>query len=119
LNFAALYLLVVLIPPIALIIAAVDNWLFLLMPYRIRTRDPGESTFVGRLTIVMTVKMLVLLFSIGMGFAVVVFIWNRVAESVILAGLGASVMLALCCIPAVAAVARDFRNFDVANGPPE
>ncbi|MBW2294742.1 MAG: hypothetical protein JRG89_06145 [Deltaproteobacteria bacterium] len=119
LNFSAVYLLVVLIPPIALIIAAVDNWLFLLMPYRIRTRDPGESTFVGRLTIVMTVKMFVLIISLGLGFGAVIFIWKHVAESVVLAGFGASVMLSLCCIPAVGAVARAFGKFDVADGPPE
>lgn len=119
LNFPAVYLLVVLIPPIALIIAAVDNWLFLLMPYRIRTRDPGESTFVGRLTIVMTVKMIVLIFSLGLGFGAVIFIWKHVGESVVLAGFGASVMLFLCCIPAVGAVARAFGKFDVADGPPE
>lgn len=119
LTLPVVYLLAVLIPPIALMIAAVDNWLFLLMPYRIRTRDPGESTFVGRLTIVMTVKMIVLIFSLGLGFNAVVFIWKHVAESVVLAGFGASVMLFLCCIPAVGAVARAFRKFDVADGPPE
>jgi hypothetical protein len=119
LTLPALYLLVLLIPPIALIVAAVDNWLFLLMPYRIRTRDPGESTFVGRLTIVMTVKMIVLLLSMSLGFAAVVVTWRHVAQSVVLAGLVASATLALCCIPAIAAVAQAFRRFDVANGPPE
>jgi hypothetical protein len=119
LDFAALYLNVVLIPPIALIVAAVDNWLFLLMPYRIRSRDPGESTFVGRLTIVMTVKTLVLVFALGLGFAALAFIWNHVARSVVLAGFCASAVLTLCCIPAVLAVAHAFRNFDVADGPPE
>ncbi len=119
LTLPALYFLVLLIPPIALIVAAVDNWLFLLMPYRIRTRDPGESTFVGRLTIVMTVKMIVLLLSMSLGFAAVVVIWRHVAQSIVLAGLVASATLALCCIPAIAAVAHAFRRFDVANGPPE
>jgi hypothetical protein len=119
LTLPALYLLVLLIPPIALIVAAVDNWLFLLMPYRIRTRDPGESTFVGRLTIVMTVKMIVLLLSMSLGFAAVVVTWRHVSQSVVLAGLVASATLALCCIPAIAAVAQAFRRFDVANGPPE
>ena len=114
-----LYFLVLLIPPIALITAAVDNWLFLLMPYRIRTRDPGESTFVGRITIVMTVKMIALLLSISLGIGAAILSWRLVAQSVVLSGLVAFATLALFCIPTIGAVARAFRDFDVADGEPE
>jgi len=108
-------LLVLTIPPFALMTAAIDNWLFLLMPYRVRTRDPGESTFVGRLTVVMSIKMVVMLLAICICVGVTLAVWSWVIESAILAGIVASLTLAGCCVPLILGLARTFQKFDVSQ----
>lgn len=108
-------LLALTIPPLAFITTAVDNWLYLLMPYRMRTQDPGEATFVGRLTVVMTIKMVVMLLAVAISVAVAFAFWNGVAESVYLVGVVFSLTLVACCVPLTFAVAHTFQKFDVAE----
>jgi hypothetical protein len=81
----------------------------------VRSRDPGESTFVGRLTIVMTIKMIAMLVSIGVSAVAILLVWHWVAQSSFLVGVVAFGSLACCCIPVVHGVARSFENFDVAG----
>jgi len=110
-----LYLVAMTIPPFALMTTAIDNWLFLLMPYRIRSQDPGETTFVGRLTVVMSIKALVIVAAFGVSVAATFAFFTWVVPSTVLAGVVACAMLSVCCIPMIWGVTRTFQRFDVAR----
>lgn len=103
------------IPPYAMLTAAIDNFLFLLMPYRPRTRDPGETTFLGRLLIMMLIKIFALLISMGICAAVTAWILIRLSPTAGLAGAIAFVTLSICCLPVIKAVAWAFHRFDVSQ----
>jgi hypothetical protein len=93
----------------------VDNWLYLLMPYRMRTQDPGEATFVGRLTVVMTVKLVVMLLSVAISGVVAFAVSSWLSPSAVVVAFVFSLMLGACCVPLIFGVARTFQKFDVAE----
>jgi len=110
-----LYLVAMTIPPFALMTAALDNWLYLLMPYRIRTQDAGETTFVGRLTVVMTLKAMVIVAAFALSIGAAFAFFRFAVPSPALAGVVAFASLSACCVPLVYGVSRTFLRFDVAR----
>jgi len=109
------FLLAMVVPPLAFLTAAIDNWVFLLLPYRTRARDAGEATFVGRVTIVMTVKVIAIGIALTCSVVAGTLVWQLVAESLLLLGLVAGATIAACCVPLVLGLARTVRRFDVAR----
>lgn len=94
--------------------AAVDNLIFLLLPYRMVTDDPGNLPFMGRLMLVMFLKGVLLG---GLAFAAAllgIFTYHLTAS---LVAVSLVVLLALCaaCLPLTWACAWAFSRFDVST----
>jgi hypothetical protein len=107
-----------LIPAYALLTAAIDNFLFLLMPYRLRTRDPGETTFLGRLVMMMSVKIVALVISLSACAVVTAVCIKWLSLNAFQTGVVASLTLTACAVPMIYAVAWAFRRFDVSREVP-
>lgn len=104
--------------PLNAALVGIDNILFLLMPYRIVAKDPGQMPFMPRLMLVMFLKMLLLLLLIALAAIPAVLAWMA-TESVILAGLAVAAFLALICMGVTFGVAAAFRAFDVSRDIPD
>jgi len=97
--------------------AALDNLVFLLLPYRLVTEDPGDLPFLGRLMVVMTLKLVSLSLLIAAATGVGRLAYAASGSLLPAAGAVAGT-LALLCIPATGIVAWAFGRFDVARDVP-
>jgi hypothetical protein len=104
--------------PLNATLVAVDNILFLLMPYRIVVRDPGQVPFVPRLMLVTFLKMLLLFLIAGLAAIPGVIVWT-VSLSAIPTGIAVAAFLTLVCVGTVWGVAAAFRAFDVSRDIPD
>jgi hypothetical protein len=105
--------------PLNAVLVAMDNLLFLLMPYRIVAKDPGRIPFMGRLMIVMFLKML-LLFVLGALAAIPGMVALRVSRgSGFAAALAVAAFLLVASVPMCYAVAAAFKAFDAGRDVPD
>ncbi len=110
--------LFLLLPPANWCAIAIDNMLFLLMPYRTVAEDPGDVSFVGRTMLSIALKLAILAVIAGSG-GVVAFAAHRLTEgSLSAAALAAVGLFAFACLPLTLLVAWAFRRFDVARDVP-
>ncbi len=108
-----------LLPLLNWAVAAIDNGTFLLLPYRIAVRDPGNLPFMGRLMLVMALKMIVLMVVVGVAAGAAALVWFFVLPSWLLAGLAAAAVLLAADIPLTLYVAAAWEKFDIATDIPE
>lgn len=110
--------LLCLLPLLNWLVSATDNATFLLFPYRLAVKDPGNLPFMGRIMLVMTVKSLIL----GILFAAAALagflLWRYVAEEWLLVLAGSGTILLIACIPVTLWAAAAFEEFDVAKDVP-
>jgi len=105
--------------PLNLVLIALDNLLFLKLPYRVVARDPGRVPFMPRLMLVMFLKMLLMLLLIGLtAVPVVVSVYLTEGNILVAAAVGA-LFLASLTVPMIHAVAWAFRSFDVSRDIPD
>ena len=108
----------VLLPFANWIVAAIDNALFLLLPYRLVPDDPGSMPFMGRLMLAMFVKVVALLIIGGGSVTAAFFLWKWGERSLLAGTLGAVAVLALAAVALTALVGRAFAAFDVTQDVP-
>jgi hypothetical protein len=104
--------------PLNATLVGVDNILFLLLPYRLAARDPGQMPFMPRLMLVMFLKI-VLLFVIAALAAIPAAVVFMLSRSAMLTGLAVAAFLALVCAGVIYGVAAAFRAFDVSRDIPD
>ena len=108
-----------LLPLLDWIVAAVDNATYLLFPYRIHTKDAGNLPFMGRLMVILTVKSLVVGAIVGAAALAGFLVRSLFDAPWMLAGGAAATVLALCCLPVTLWAAAAFERFDVATDVPD
>jgi hypothetical protein len=104
--------------PLNWVVGAVDNVIFLLLPYRIVARDTGKLPFMGRITMVMFLKMIALAVVGGLCALLGYLIWEFTDGAPIPTAVAVAAFLAIACIPLTLAVAAAFRSFDVSSDLP-
>lgn len=107
-----------LLPIVNWIVAATDNITFLLLPYRMAVKDPGNVPFMGRLMLVMLAKVLIVAALLGAAAAAGWLATLFIAKSMTLAVVVAGIVLAIACVPLTFLVASSFESFDVAKDIP-
>jgi hypothetical protein len=105
--------------PFNAVLVAMDNVLFLLMPYRIVSRDPGRMPFMGRLMIVVFLKMLLLVFLVALAAIPAAIVWTATRGSTLATALAVAAFLAISTVPMCYAVAAAFNAFDVSRDVPD
>ena len=97
---------------------AIDNALFLFMPYRTVAEDPGDVAFVGRMMLSMVFKLatLALVGGTAIGFGLTA--RALAGGSFAVGALAASCWLACACVPVTLLVSHAFQRFDVALDTP-
>ena len=110
--------LVVVFPSLNWLIAAIDNSLFLFFPYRIGPKDSGSMPFIGRVMMVVFVKVFVLVILGLLAFLAGLPVWFLTGGSLLATGLSVAVLLGVACVPATWIVARAFTSFDVTTDVP-
>ena len=116
-ELATMLWLVVLLPLANWSAIAIENALFLAIPYRTVAEDPADVAFVGRLMLSMVLKVTTIAAVAGSGAA---FGWlaGSFLGSFALGALAAGVWLAAACVPLTLLVAHAFDRFDVARDIP-
>ena len=109
---------VLLAPPVNLLLAGVDNAIFLTFPTRLVQTSPGDFSQAGRQMIVMMTKMLTLGIGLGLPALVGLGAYWAAGESWIAAGLAAWLVAVAFSVVPLPFVAMAFRNFDVASDTP-
>jgi ABC-2 type transport system permease protein len=110
--------LVALLPLVNWIVAATDNVIFLLYPYRLATDDPGNLGFMGRLMVAMFLKLLCLLAVGGVAALLFALVWHVTGGSIPAGGLALAALLLAASVVATRLVARAFEAFDVTRDVP-
>jgi len=108
----------VLVPPLCYLIIGVDNAVFLVMPYRLVTDDPGNLPFLGRMMFVMGIKGAVLASLSCMAFGVGAGAYYLGGESVVFGAIVAALALVGLAVPMTWAVAVAFQRFDLGKDIP-
>ncbi|HET6228903.1 MAG TPA: putative ABC exporter domain-containing protein [Longimicrobiaceae bacterium] len=104
--------------PVSWTSVAVDNLIFLLLPYRIPVRGQQDVQFMGKAMLVMMLKVLTLtIFALAAGAAAFAAMWLT-DESWTVGVATAAVVVTLLCVPLTWLVARAFTAFDVARDVP-
>ncbi len=119
LSSSSLLVLLSVVPPFAILTSAIDNLIFLLVPHRPRTKDPGESSFMGRLTLIMVCKLLTIFAVLFTCYFVTIFAFRIIEPTPLRTGVVIFQALAITCVPVVLAVSRAFARFDVTQEVPE
>lgn len=105
--------------PLNIVLTALDNVLFLLMPYRLVAKDPGRMPFMGRVMVVMFLKML-LIFALAALMAIpVALAWAFGVRSAVEVATTAALSLAVFAVLMIYAVAKAFKAFDVTRDVPD
>jgi len=107
------------IPPLDWIVGAVDNAVFLILPYRLSPKDSGHMPFLGRFMLVFMLKMIVLLVVAGLAALAAYVVWWATGHAVLLAAATGAAVLGAACIPCTIYVGAAFRAFDVSRDIPE
>jgi hypothetical protein len=105
-------------PPLNLLLAGVENGLFLLFPTRLVQTTPGDLSQAGRQFLVMLAKMLTLAVGGGVPFLFGLIAYWIAGQSVVAAVAAAWPISALLSVVPLPFVAAAFRNFDVARDTP-
>ena len=100
------------------IVAAVDNTLFLLMPYRLIPEDAGSMPFTGQLMVAMFLKALALGLIGGTSALTGLLLLKAFGGSPLAGVIGFAVVLVLAAIALTALVGRTFASFDVSRDVP-
>lgn len=108
----------IVLPPLDWIMTAADNLLFLLMPYRPPTRDPGRIPFMGRMMVVTLIKMIMLIAIFALAAAAAWVAWSMLGQSLLLTALVVAGFLASAAWPLTHLVGVAFRAFDVTRDIP-
>jgi hypothetical protein len=95
-----------------------DNLFFLLMPHRIVPKDPGQPQFMGRLSLVMFLKLLSLMVTLAFAAIPAIAIHKVVEGPDELAALSTTPVLAAFAILFTWLVGRSFQSFDVSKDIP-
>ena len=106
------------LPPLNWMVAVIDNSLFLLFPYRMAPHGAGNVPFMGRVMMIMFLKMFVLGILALLGFLVGFLVWS-LTESPVVSGLAVASVVAVACMPGTWVVALIFKSFDVTRDVPE
>lgn len=92
--------------------ASIDNLVFLVLPYRVVPADPGDFGFVGRIMLVMGVKLVALALLAALALAAGFFTHRYLGGSIPLSAGAASALFAAACGPLTLAVAWAFRRYE-------
>jgi hypothetical protein len=95
-----------------------DNLFFLLMPHRIVPKDPGQPQFMGRLSLVMFLKLLSLMVTLAFAASPAIAIHKVVEGPDELAALSTTPVLAAFALLFTWLVGRSFQSFDVSKDIP-
>ena len=104
--------------PFNLLLIGVENLLFLLFPTRMQATTPGDLQHVGRLMVLLAVKMLVLVGCFGVAAALGGIAYFVCGRSWIAALSVSWLVLAIGCAALVPCVAAAYRKFDVSLDTP-
>jgi len=110
--------LLLVLPPANWSVIAIDNVIFLLLPYRTVAEDPGDVAFMGRTMLSIAFKLGILAVIGTLGVAVAFAVHRLSGGSLSAAALAAAGLFALACLPLTGLVAWAFRRFDVARDMP-
>lgn len=110
--------LLLLLLPLNWLATAIDNLIFLLLPYRLVLEDPGDMAFVGRMTLVTFGKLLALGLLVLGGLLVGGLVYRATDESPIAGVLAITAAFACACVPLTLLVSWAFRRFDVSADVP-
>lgn len=115
---SGLWLFLALLPPANWSAIAIDNALFLLLPYRTVAEDPGDVSFLGRTMLSVVFKFAILGVIGGAGAGIALAAYRLGDDSLSAAALAAFWLFASACPPLTLLVAWAFRRFDVARDTP-
>jgi hypothetical protein len=110
--------IVIVLLPLNLVLIALDNVIFLKLPYRIVAKDPGRVPFMPRLMLVMFLKMLVLFVLAGLTAIPGVIAW-ALTQNALVAAFSMALFLLGCSALAIMGVAVAFKSFDVSRDIPD
>ena len=104
--------------PYDTVLAAVDNAIFLFMPYRIMPKEAGQPQFMGRTMAVMFIKIMISYVLIGLAAGAGALAWFCVEKSLPVALLAAGFFLFAATIPLLQLAALGFSKFDITKDIP-
>ena len=110
--------LFLLLPPANWSAIAIDNAIFLLLPYRTVAEDPGDVSFVGRTMLSIALKLAILCVIGGSGTLAGFAAYRLSGGSLSVAALAAAGLFVCACLPLTRLVAWAFDRFDVARDVP-
>ncbi|KKM80397.1 hypothetical protein LCGC14_1340280, partial [marine sediment metagenome] len=105
--------------PLNWVVGSVGNIIFLLLPYRIVSKDTGRLPFMGRTMMVMFLKILALAVIGGLCALLGRLMWEITGGSAFPTAVTVAGVLGAACIPLTLAVAAAFRSFDVSKDLPD
>jgi hypothetical protein len=108
--------LLLVLPPLDWLTTAIDNTLFLLWPYRQAQKEAGFP-FMGRVMLVMLLKMIALGALCLAGFLLGALVWY-LTGALLASALAVALLLAGACVPGTLVVARAFEKFDISRDLP-
>ncbi len=113
LSFASMAMIALAIPPLALGIIALENFVFLLLPTRLFVPGQGGTLFFSaRRMILMLLRLLLFTVGGGVGAGVAFLAWS-ITRSMTAAYFAAWLVAVVVALLLTEAVARAFRSFDV------
>jgi len=104
--------------PLNWLAAAIDNALFLLLPYRLAPKADASFRFAGRATITVFLKLLALAVTLGLCFFFGFSAWTIFGGSLVTGGLAAAACILVACFVFTWLVARSFQAFNVGKDAP-
>ncbi|MCZ6793139.1 MAG: hypothetical protein O7J95_05945 [Planctomycetota bacterium] len=105
------------VPPFNWISLSLDNIFFLYFPYRVVPRDTGNFPFMGRVMVVMLLKVLILGLVVLLGSLLAAAVWF-LSESPIVVGLTLTLYLVAVSVPLTLLIAHAFGKFDLSRDVP-
>jgi hypothetical protein len=114
---AAFLALAAIVPPLTWAALAVDNILYLLLPFRVPQEGDRNPQFMGRVMLIFFLKLLVILVMGALG-ALAAWMSAAFTDSLAVVVLAVAGTLALVCIPLTWGVAAVFATFDVGTDTP-
>ncbi len=99
--------------PFSWLSVALDNVLFLMFPYRFSAAESGQFRFMARAMMVMFVKLVGLLVAGGVAAGVGALLYFVGGRSLLLAAVGATIVLAGAALASTIALGRIFGNYDI------
>lgn len=114
-----LYSLMLLIVPLNFLMFSLDNLVFLFFPSKVMIANPGDIQAMGRTTLLVLLKTLVLLVVVGLAGLLGAFVYFVTGRAWLPAVVTATVMVSLAGISLIPLLSWAFAKFDVARNRPE